>query len=180
MPKLTTGPTGIIKLLIYIGLLVASANAVAKEGLPKGIMVLKGQDAPPLVLKNLDGKIWDIEQSRGHWVFLHFWATWCGPCRREMPTIQAILQEFKNSRLEIVLVNTAESEDTVFEFIGAVAPDLNPLMDTDGQATELWQPRGLPATFFVDPDGKLQYLALGGRNWHEPAYLDFLNKIIKK
>jgi thiol-disulfide isomerase/thioredoxin len=162
-----------------MGLLVISANAAAIDELPKGIMKLKGQDAPPLVLKNLDGEKYDIDQSRGHWVFLHFWATWCGPCRREMPTIQAILPKFENSSLEIVLVNTAESEDIIFEFIGAVAPDLNPLMDSDGQVTEKWQPRGLPATFFVDPDGKLQYLALGGRGWNEPIYLNFLKTLIK-
>lgn len=163
-----------------MALLVFSVNTVAKDELPKGIMKLKGQDAPPLVLEDLDGKKWDIDQSRGRWVFLHFWASWCGPCRREMPTIQAIVSKFKESNLEIVLVNTAESEDIVFEFIGSVAPDLNPLIDADGQATERWQPRGLPATFFVDPDGKLQYMALGGRGWNEPTYLDFLNNLIKK
>lgn len=168
-----------LNILLCISLIVISvANAYAGDELPKGIMKLKGQDAPPLSLKNLDGKQWNIDQARGHWVFLHFWATWCGPCREEMPTIQAIVPTFDQSSLEIVLLNTAETEDTVFEFIGVVAPDLNPLLDTDGQATERWQPRGLPATFFVDPDGKLQYLALGGRAWHEPTYLNFLKKLI--
>ena len=168
-----------IKFLLCVGLIVISTTLNAEEKLPKGIMKLKGQDAPPLVLEDLDGDKWDIDQSQGHWVFLHFWASWCGPCRREMPTIQKIVSRFEKSNLEIVLVNTAESEDIVFEFISAVAPDLNPLIDPDGQATEIWQPRGLPATFFIDPNGKLQYLALGGRAWHEPAYFNFLNKIIK-
>jgi hypothetical protein len=49
-----------------------------------------------------------------------------------------------------------------------------PLMDLDGQATELWQPRGLPATYLVDPAGRIQYQALGGREWEKPVYLDFL------
>ena len=168
-----------LKILLCLCLMVTSvASAFAEDKLPKGIMKLKGQHAPFLSLKNLDGEQWDIDQARGHWVFLHFWATWCGPCREEMPKIQAIVPRFDQSRLEIVLVNTAETEDTVFEFIGVVAPDLNPLLDADGQATERWQPRGLPATFFVDPDGKLQYLALGGRAWHEPTYLNFLKKLI--
>lgn len=164
--------------LLVIPLNVAANHELSKN-LPKGIMILKGQDAPPLTLKNLDGEKWDIDQSRGHWVFLHFWASWCGPCRREMPTIQAIVPKFKKSNLEIVLVNTAESEDVVFEFISSVAPDLDSLVDSDGQVTEVWKPRGLPATFFVDPDGKLQYLALGDREWNELAYLNFLKKLIK-
>ena len=177
MRKLTAN----LKILLCMSLMVFSATtAIADDQLPKGIMKLKGQDAPPLRLNNLDGEEWNIDQARGHWVFLHFWASWCGPCREEMPTIQAIVPAFEDSSLEIVLVNTAETEDTVFEFIGVVAPELNPLVDADGQATELWQPRGLPATFFVDPDGKLQYLALGGRAWHEPAYLNFLKKLTSK
>ncbi len=112
-------------------------------------------------------------------ILVDFWASWCGPCREEMPTIQAIVDKFENSEMEIVLVNTAESGDTVFEFIAAVAPDLDPLVDVDGQVTELWQPRGLPATFFIDPDGKLQYLALGGREWNAPIYLNFLENLIR-
>ena len=148
--------------------------------LPKGLLTLDGRDAPPLVLKNMDGETWDLSEARGHWVFVHFWATWCGPCRREMPTIQAIFPEFDPQELEIVLVNTAETEDTVFSFLASVAPDITPLMDEDGLVTERWQPRGLPASFFVDPEGKLRYLALGGRPWDTPAYLDFIKQLIRQ
>lgn len=165
--------------IVCLGMMLYS-HAHASKTLPNGIMVLDGRESPALVLNDIDGNTWDLSESRGHWVFLHFWASWCGPCRREMPTIQAILPKFKSSELEIVLVNTAESEDIVFEFLGTVAPDLTPLMDKDGMVTEAWQPRGLPATFFIDPDGKLRYLALGGRAWNETVYLNFLNKLIKK
>jgi len=147
---------------------------------PKGIITLDGRDAPPLVLETMDGESWDISDSRGHWVFVHFWATWCGPCRKEMPTIQAIYPQFDPKQLEIVLINTSESEDMVFSFLASVAPDLDPLMDSDGAVTERWQPRGLPASFFVDPDGKLRYLALGGRPWDTPAYLDFIKQLIRE
>lgn len=152
--------------------------SAATESLPKGIMALDGRPAPPLQLKNMDGESWDLEDARGHWVFVHFWATWCGPCRKEMPTVQAIYPEFESNELEIVLINTAESEDMVFTFLAAVAPDLDPLMDHDGLVTERWQPRGLPATYFVDPEGKLQYLALGGRPWDAPEYLAFLRALV--
>lgn len=179
MRKLKVSTKALIVTCLIAMTSLSMGAATAEDVLPKGIMKLKGQDAPPLVLNNLDGDAWDIEQARGRWVFLHFWASWCGPCREEMPTIQAIVSKFKSSNMEIVLVNTSESEDIVFEFIGAVAPDLNPLVDADGEVTERWQPRGLPATFFVDPHGKLQYLALGGRAWNEPTYLNFIKQLIK-
>jgi thiol-disulfide isomerase/thioredoxin len=166
--------------MAWLFLLCCSVQASGTETLPKGVLKLDGRDAPPLVLENMDGEPWDISKARGRWVFVHFWATWCGPCRREMPTIQAIYPEFDPSVLEIVLINTAESEDTVFSFLAAVAPDIDPLMDSDGLVTERWQPRGLPATYFVDPDGKLQYLALGGRPWDTPEYLTFIRSIIGK
>jgi len=160
-------------------LLFSWYSAAASEGLPKGIMKLDGRAAPALLLEDMDGQTWDIDKARGRWVFVHFWAAWCGPCRREMPTIQAIYPQFDSAELEIVVINTAESEDTVFEFLAAVAPDLNPLMDKDGLVTERWQPRGLPATFLVDPAGRLQYLALGGRPWDSPDYLNFLKHLVE-
>ena len=85
--------------------------------------------------------------------------------------------EYELQPLDIVLVNTAENEDTIFEFLGAVAPELQSLMDSDGLVTEAWQPRGLPATYLVDPGGRLRYQALGGLPWDEPPYRDFLQAI---
>jgi thiol-disulfide isomerase/thioredoxin len=164
--------------VVYVSLMFVSLPSIAADTLPKGLLVLDGREAPPLVLNNLDGEPWDISQSRGHWLFVHFWATWCGPCRKEMPTIQTIFQQFDPSQLEIVLINTAESEVPVFTFLAEVAPDITPLMDRDGLVTEQWQPRGLPATFFVDPAGRLQYLALGGRPWDTPEYLAFLQRLV--
>ncbi len=160
-------------------LLLVSLPSMAADTLPKGLLVLDGREAPPLVLNDLDGERWDISEARGHWLFVHFWASWCGPCRKEMPTIQAIFPKFDASQLEIVLVNTAESEDVVFTFLAEVAPDLTPLVDADGRVTEQWQPRGLPATFFVDPEGRLQYLALGGRPWDTTEYLRFLQRLVR-
>ena len=91
-----------------------------------------------------------------------------------MPTLSALMQAVPPEQLTVVLVNTAETDDEVFSFLAGVSPDLNTLMDRDGQATARWQPRGLPSSFLVDPDGRLRYLALGGRDWTVPAYLDFI------
>lgn len=144
---------------------------------PAGILRVDGIAAPDLVLNDLDGEPYDLAMTHGHWRFVHFWASWCGPCRREMPSIQKLLPLVGDTDLEIVLVNTAETEDEVFAFLAAVAPDLVPLLDTDGLVTETWQPRGLPATFLVDPQGRIRYQALGGRTWEEPAYVDFLRSL---
>ncbi len=146
--------------------------------IPQGIMAVDGRTAPDLRLKNLDGQTFDIKEARGHWLFVHFWASWCAPCRREMPTIQAMAEQLASSPLELVLVNTAETEDEVFGFLGIVAPDFGSLLDLDGSTTERWQPRGLPSSFLVDPEGKIRYLALGGRQWDQSQYVEFLRGLM--
>ena len=164
-------------------MLIASGlplNDLSQVDLPHGIIKQNGRAAPPLKLKDIDGEPYNIADAKGKWVFVHFWATWCGPCRKEIPTIQDIVNQFKNTNLEIAIINTAESEDAVFNFLGLLAPDITPLMDTDGLITEKWQPRGLPATYFVDPQGKIRYLALGGRPWNKAEYLEFLNQFKNK
>jgi thiol-disulfide isomerase/thioredoxin len=145
--------------------------------LPPGVMVVDGTPAPALRLDSIDGETYDLAGSRGHWVFVHFWATWCGPCKREMPSIQRMIKQLQTRQIEFVMVNTAETEDEVFTFLAAVAPDVTPLMDTGGLVTEQWQPRGLPASFLVDPQGRIRYQALGGREWDTVPYLDFLHRL---
>ena len=163
------------KLLILVVLLLAlPAPGRATESLPAGVMRVNGIAAPELKLDNLDGEAYDLATTGGHWRFVHFWASWCGPCRREMPSIQRMIGLLEGSDIEFVIVNTAETEDAVFTFLGIVAPELVPLMDSDGLVTQVWQPRGLPSTFLVGPSGKIQYQALGGREWDQPAYVEFL------
>jgi len=155
------------------------AGAQAAEP-PPGMIKLDGRPAPALKLSDLDGKSVDLAQRRGRWTLVHFWATWCGPCRREMPTLAQLMKTLPPERLNIYLVNTAESEDDVFVFLASVSPELGTLLDRDGQVTERWQPRGLPASFLVDPQGKLRYLALGGRDWASGPYLKFLRELTAK
>jgi len=147
--------------------------------LPEGLIKLDGRPAPALKLADLDGKTTDLAALRGQWVMVHFWASWCGPCRRELPAIAAMAQT-KPAALALVMVNTAETDDEVFAFLASVAPALSTLLDKDGQVTERWQPRGLPSTFFVDPRGRLRYLALGGRPWDSEPYRRFLADLARE
>lgn len=152
-------------------------HAAADVPLPEGLIELDGRPAPALRLSDLDERVTDLETLRGQWVMVHFWASWCAPCRRELPAIARMAERLVPERLRLVMVNTAETDDEVFAFLAAVAPTLDTLLDRDGQVTERWQPRGLPSSFFVDPQGRLRYLALGGRPWDSPAYLAFLRAL---
>ena len=167
------------RLFIVSLFLLATLPVNASVLLPKGILELKPYTAPDIQLSDLDGQPFSLKETKGHWVFVHFWASWCGPCRKELPAIQKMWDHLLSQGLKIALINTAEDEDTVFSFLSVLAPEIRPLMDRDGQVTEAWQPRGLPATYLVDPQGKVRYQALGGRPWDSEPYLTFLQHLIR-
>lgn len=165
---------------LVLGVVLWVGPTVAQVERPVGIIPHDATPAPALRLSDMDGQEYDLGASRGRWVFVHFWATWCVPCRYEIPAIQRMAERLQGTPLEIVLVNTAETEDQVFSFLGAVAPDLlGTLMDRDGAVTARWQPRGLPTTFLVDPDGIVRFVALGDRPWDTEPYLEFLEGLTR-
>ena len=161
--------------LVAILLLPMLAAADIKP--PKGVRIYEPGAAPEFRLSDMEGEAFALSEARGQWTFVHFWASWCGPCREEMPAVQRMAELMSDDPLTIVMINTSEDEDTVFSFMGIVAPDMNSLMDRDGQVTEAWQPRGLPATYLVDPQGNIRYQALGGRPWDQDEYLNFLRSL---
>lgn len=157
-----------------------AATAIAAPQPPPGILVLEPVPAPGFSLSSLNGDTFKLEGrdgGTGQWLFVHFWASWCGPCRKEMPAIERMAQAVAQWPLTVVIINTAEDEDTVFTFLAAHTPELDSLLDRDGEVTEQWKPRGLPATYLVDPQGQVRYQALGGRPWDEPLYLQFLRQL---
>lgn len=169
--------TAYIVILLFTAQLSSTLHANGIKP-PPGVIKLTARTASAFELNDIDGNSYRYKPANGRWSFVHFWASWCGPCRKELPAIQSLSKRLKNKPLEIILVNTAETEDTVFSFLGGIAPELNSLLDTNGDVTEQWQPRGLPSTYLVDPKGNIRYVVLGGRPWNNPVYYNFLLNLI--
>ncbi|MGD8999040.1 MAG: TlpA disulfide reductase family protein [Granulosicoccaceae bacterium] len=165
-------------LAIILALLLPGPAMSQAGGLPPGIIAVNDKPAPAFTLSDMDGNVSVFTTASGQWRFVHFWASWCGPCRKEMPAIEKLVASMQGKAIQFYIINTAEDEDTIFTFLAATAPELHTLMDRDGQVTEAWQPRGLPATYLVDPQGRLRYQALGGREWHQPEYRQFLLRLL--
>lgn len=166
-------------LAFLLATLLYVSDVSATVDVPFGIRVYDQGPAQNFQLQDIDGENFELKDTRGNWVFLHFWASWCGPCREEMPAIQQLSDAFTGKALEIVMVNTAEDEDTIFEFLATINVDLNTLLDSDGMVTEVWKPRGLPTTFLIGPDGNIRYQAIGGREWGDQKYTGFIEQLIK-
>ncbi len=170
------------KLLIFVICFCLTETAFASNSssnikVPFGIRHYDIGAAQNFTLEDVEGETFELKKTQGHWVFLHFWASWCGPCKEEMPAIQTLSEVMKDEKFQIVMINTAEDEDTIFEFLGAINVDLNSLMDVDGLVTEVWKPRGLPTSFLINPKGKVKYQAIGGREWGKEEYIIFLKQL---
>jgi peroxiredoxin len=133
--------------------------------------------APDFALPDIDGVIHRLSDHRGQVVIVNFWATWCPPCREEMPSMQRAWQRLKEEGIPILAIDVGEDEDTIFTFTADYPVDFPLLMDRDSSVTQQWPVRGLPTTFVIDPQGRIAYRAIGSRDWEDPALLDTLRTL---
>lgn len=155
--------------------LISASPVLAKEqSLNHGLIeVAQRPLAPDFVLADIDNKKRRIKDLRGKVVLVNFWATWCPPCRQEMPSIERLSKVLKGEDFAILAVNVAENLDTVFSFTGTLdpVPTFPIVFDKDGSVLKAWPVRGLPTTFVLDKQGRIAYRVVGGREFDNPAIL---------
>ena len=125
----------------------------------------EAQDLPVIRVPGLDGKQIDLKDFTGSYVVLNFWATWCPPCKAEMPSMEELYKTFKNQKFTIFAISTGEKPDTVKNFIKANPHSFPIGLDTSGQLGAIFAGRGIPTTYIVNPEGKVIAGTIGGRNW---------------
>ena len=141
--------------------LLASAGAAPAQPLQPWT----GGPLPPIELEDVDGRMHRLAEYRGKVVLVNFWATWCAPCREEMPTIERLRRELDGRPFVVLAVNVGEGARAVRGFIQQVPVGFALLMDRDTRTAKAWQAKILPATFIVDPAGRVRYRYFGERDW---------------
>jgi thiol-disulfide isomerase/thioredoxin len=110
----------------------------------------------------------NLAELKGKVVFLNFWATWCGPCRAEMPSMEALYRRFKAEGLEILAVNYRENEQTIDAFMEQLNLSFPAALDLSGRINELYGIRAFPTTYIIDREGKIVTRVVGSLNWNTP------------
>jgi peroxiredoxin len=134
--------------------------------------------APDLELPDLAGKPVRLRDLRGRVVLLNFWATWCAPCREEMPALQTLARELGPRGLTVVGVNFKESAREVEPFVREHGLEFPMLLDAEGRVSERYQVFALPVTFLVDRRGMLVATVLGIRDWVGPDARAYLGQLL--
>jgi peroxiredoxin len=139
------------------------SDASAKGKLATSIKV----KATDFKLKDLNGKEVSLSDFKGKKVLLNFWATWCPPCKAEMPDIEKLYQETKNSDLVILAVNLGEDKQTVKSFMDKNKYNFNILLDSEKSAAIKYNIASIPTSFFIDENGTIISKKIGPMNIDE-------------
>jgi thiol-disulfide isomerase/thioredoxin len=140
------------------------ASSEAVSGLPaaqSAAAPVVGAPAPDFELTSLDGASLRLTDLRGQVVALNFWATWCAPCRDEMPLLEAALEKYGAEGLAILAIDADEPASLVTDFRDELGVSLPLLLDPGGEVQQLYRVRGYPTTYFVDRDGVIQVQHMG-------------------
>jgi cytochrome c biogenesis protein CcmG, thiol:disulfide interchange protein DsbE len=132
----------------------------------------KDVKTPPLALRDLAGRQHALADYRGKVVLVNFWATWCEPCREEMPSMQRLTQHFAGRPFAILAVNYGESDIRAGDFLKRSFLDLTVLLDPGQDASRAWRVRVLPASFLLGADGRVRYGVIGEIDWMSPPAIE--------
>ena len=139
-----------------------------------------GRTAPDFTLKTLDGDSVSLSQFRGKVVFLNFWASWCPPCREEMPAMNRLNQVFADRDFVMLAVNTEQNKGVVEDFLSKRPHDFTVLLDPQGTVQSLYQVFRFPETFLLDKEGRIVERFLGARDWSAVEFLRRIEQMVKE
>jgi peroxiredoxin len=138
-----------------------------------------GEVAPDFSLPSLRSNFVKLSDHRGKVVFLNIWATWCPPCREEMPSMQALYQRLKGREFEMLAVSIDRSgEEVVRPFVLKYGLTFPVLLDPDNKTYILYGLTGVPETFIIDRNGVINFKMIGAQDWMKKEWLDYFDRIL--
>jgi cytochrome c biogenesis protein CcmG/thiol:disulfide interchange protein DsbE len=139
-----------------------------------------GKKAPEFSLDGLSGRKGELKNFRGKIIFLSFWATWCGPCKEELPSIEALHRYFKGKDFVVLTVAVdIEGVSPVEKFLARHGYTFHVLTDPKGETLDLYRVEKIPMAFLIDKKGRIVGKAMGPRDWKSPEALSLFTRLIE-
>jgi len=139
-----------------------------------------GSTAPDFTLRSSAGKNLKLSELRGQVVMINFWATWCGPCRQEMPLLNRIHEKYAKAGFKLLGVNIDDNAGNAQTMAGKLGVTFTVLLDAEKRVSRLYDVDGMPSTILIDRDGKVRYIHKGYRAGYETQYEAQVRELLKQ
>ena len=139
-----------------------------------------GTVAPDFSLKSSNGKNLKLSEHRGEVVMINFWATWCGPCRQEMPLLNRLHEQYRKAGFTLLGVNVDDKPQAAQDMARQLGVGFPVLFDHDKQVSRRYDVDAMPSTLIIDRDGKVRYIHLGFRPGYEARYEVEIKELLKQ
>ena len=160
-------------LVLAIGSLAQAQKSVGSATLQVLSPLPDKPQAPDFTLQDTDGKEHSLAAYRGKVVIVNFWAVWCLPCRKEMPSMQRAWEQVRDQDVVLLAVNWGDNLKSIGQFRDSLPPmDFPLLVGGDEAMTQAWSVRGLPTTYVINTEGLMVYKLVGETEWDKPEFLD--------
>jgi len=165
--------TGLNRLVVslFVVLVAITGTATAKE---------MNEKAKDFTLPSRSGENVRLAELQGEVVLVNFWASWCGPCRKELPKLEEMHQKYKDLGVTILGINIDETRELSQKLLKDVEVNFPVLYDHDSEVAEPYNIQAMPSTFIIDKSGNFRYLHLGYQDGYELAYEEQIKKLMRE
>ena len=139
-----------------------------------------GSRAPDFALKSRAGHNVRLSELRGEVVLINFWASWCGPCRQELPLLEQLYQQYREAGFTLLGVNIDENQANAEDMLQRLGVHFPALFDSDKRVSRLYDVDAMPATLLIDRDGRVRYVHRGYRSGYERKYQEQIRELLKE
>ena len=159
---------------------IATIVAALSVSLPALAGSSPAAPAPAFTLAARGGQDVSLAQYKGNVVMINFWASWCGPCRQEMPLLESIYKKYNKMGFTMIGVNVEPDSNAANDWLKATPVSFPILYDRDSKVSKLYDVAGMPSTVIIDRSGKLRVLHRGYKPGDENEYLDSIRTLIRE
>ena len=162
------------RVVVFVALAAATGAAAAVQS------AAAAANAPDFTLRSAEGPNVRLQEQRGRVVMVNFWATWCGPCRQEMPHLNRLYGKYRDAGFTLLGVNIDEDQAKAVGLAARLGLQFPVLLDTDKKVSRLYDLSTMPSTVLIDRDGRMRYVHLGYREGYENTYERQIRELLKE